>query len=220
MKQGDYCVPKDEREWMAILEIAQSLGMYGFKERKHPFWSHKWIWTHSFSADQRIEVNECMSIAMSEISTKDFIVGMYQLAEDRKKPKDYLSEDIRYAIEKIAKEASEAHEKCSMRPLYPFFGGPLVAPMQNRMIGQISNLEKRVKELEGQVWDNGCKISHAKRDASALEGRLGVRLEKLEKVVDDHLVKERLMAGVQIPNPFDGLRWIRKPNGDLVLRKA
>lgn len=97
LNAGDYCKPKDEKEWGAILDIAKSLDMYGFKERCRLFLTHGWIWANNFTDDRRLAVNECTSIAMSEISTKDFIAGLYQLAEERKKPK-YPAGDVRSGV--------------------------------------------------------------------------------------------------------------------------
>lgn len=198
MKPGSYCIPSNKQEWSAVLDLAISLGLSNAPVRLYEDYPSVWLATDD-------NVVPCVRVPHSGygptyVKVKDFIAGMYQLAEERKKPKccEWLQNN--------------------MRPFYPFFGGPITTPpckssgdakdLASKWTGyttcgtfkepcyytqdqlrdiQIPALKKRVKELEAQVWENGCKISCAKRDANALDGRLSVRLEKLEKVVSEEM---------------------------------
>ncbi len=183
---GDYCKPKDEKEWNAILAIAQSLGIYGFGERCRPFISHGWIWANNFSDKRELAVNECTSIAVKEVSTSDFIAGMYQLAEERKKPTRF-DINIQAAIEKMTKVATEAYEKecCKSDQLVGVKNLCISGEAVQRAIAEyfkptnkqrFSDLEKRVKELEeGNIILDKDFNKYARR------------LEKLEKVVSEEM---------------------------------
>ena len=188
---GDYCKPKDEKEWNAILAIAQSLGIYGFGERCRPFISHGWIWANNFSDKRELAVNECTSIAVKEVSTSDFIAGMYQLAEERKKPTRF-DINIQAAIEKMTKVATEAYEKecCKSDQLVGVKNLCISGEAVQRAIAEyfkptnkqrFSDLEKRVKELEeGNIILDKDFNKYARR------------LEKLEKVVSEGMGERRL----------------------------
>lgn len=90
LEPGQWCKPKDEKEWKAVLDLADALGVYtpGFRS---PYESCECIWANIYGS-----INECavtpsrLGETDPPLSVPDFISGMYALAE--KKEKDRATE--------------------------------------------------------------------------------------------------------------------------------
>lgn len=75
LKPGHWCRPKDEKEWKAILGLAEALGIrYGPTANGHPY--HRY-------PDVMFNVGVSQSsgdVSYMEILPRDFIRGMYEIA--------------------------------------------------------------------------------------------------------------------------------------------
>lgn len=83
LEAGQWCKPKDEKEWKAVLDLAEALGVYVGGQRSR-YATYKGVWAHDDNG-----VCECVLLEndpeRNRLSVPDFISGMYALAEKKEK---------------------------------------------------------------------------------------------------------------------------------------
>lgn len=212
---GMWCKPRDEKEWRAVLDISESLGMMALAMGARDFQKFPCVWfTESGSMSQCADDSR-----PTNTSVPAFIASMYEEAEKRKDgtakcgcPADgYISEPVHPAkapaspeLMKLLEDFEEMAERV-MSGVEPKDRSQLVGTTQlkttardirqaiDKMMNHKTNKqrfedhEQRIKALEDdkQAWEAVIN-SHTKR---ILDGEK--RLANLEKALNDHMVKER-----------------------------
>lgn len=159
------CTPKSKREWEVVLELARALEIgNGFA---YIYDSNSSIWNNRGYGPVCPLFNDAHEGAGEELTVPSFIRSMYELAEERKKPK----------FDFTTIWGTTGYTKWNI-------GSDLCKDLQNQLRDKnFSDLEKRVKELEAHKYAAINDI----QDQRHKVGKLTERLEKLEKIVSEEM---------------------------------
>ena len=130
---GTYCKPKDEKEWRAVLDLADSLGLGGILEdRERMIYTLVGLISDGFVRGVHSDAVHDVVFWTNPIPLPDFIAGMYALAEERMAER---------------KPPVEADTKEEVGRLFAFVGGRWV-DVSRELLPQIERHEQRIKALE------------------------------------------------------------------------
>lgn len=104
LKEGQWCKPKDEREWSAVLDLSEALGVYcPFSRAKFEYCPNIWACGDEI-------VSECSSGQGSElhVSVPDFISGMYAMVEEKQKSDRAGDSGLGPVLQEQLREAQQA----------------------------------------------------------------------------------------------------------------
>ena len=195
LKSGSWCRPRDKKEWKAILQIAEGLGLcdnltdrvldtfYYDCDRIWLIESCRKAWPMYKEVD-----NGTYNKNLPEVSVMDFVTGLYQLAEDR--------EPKQSTCNLLAKE----------QPGYYEFAPRQYVWVGDKWIDSLKPLEDRLSKLEARVLENSDR---AYRELVGVSARVktveiltdGVsmplsqvcqRLENMEAALSEHMAGEKL----------------------------
>lgn len=154
---GQYCKPSSEKEWKALLDLADSFGLveqipepandpYGFDEWPHLQWSG-----HS--------VSRCKVFVNIDEPTPvpDFIAGMYAMKEAREKKATGNDADFENHEQRLRKlESSDSFSKAGIF-------GPL-----DDLLERVWNLEKALNDRMVKERDCGGAQDYARSQSNTL----------------------------------------------------
>lgn len=81
LKSGQWCNPRNEQEWMAVLDLAGVLCVYA-EPHDAPYENYPCVWNSGSNRVSQCRNEPCHKTCL--VSVPDFITGMYALAEQSK----------------------------------------------------------------------------------------------------------------------------------------
>ena len=189
LEAGQWCKPRNEQEWKAVLDLAGTMGLGGHETgRSYPvaggLGGYKLV---SVISDPfrvvgcHYSLEGCLCVPSKKLSVPDFIAGMYALSEEKSLVKKMTEESVA-GFEKMMKERHDAGPALShedrINRLELFRSGTTMSARE--IVLELGEAKNRIRELEeGNVILDKEHVRYMRRT------------ERLEAAFNEHLVKER-----------------------------
>jgi hypothetical protein len=170
LKSGQWCNPRNEQEWMAVLDLAGVLCVYA-EPHDAPYENYPCVWNSGSNRVSQCRNEPCHKTCL--VSVPDFIAGMYALAE-QSKPETMI----------IPPTGSFTDR---------YFQGtdPIPSETEADLLRRLKFMEDTIASLDASP-DELVGVRQLRLQQSSLGiTDINTRLSKLEAAFNEHLVKER-----------------------------